>query len=205
MDVLRPFVDAFVGHTYVVVFSVALIDATGVPFPGRLLLAGAGAYAASGGAHAGAIIALSALGAMVSDQAWFWAATRGGAWLLDVYCRLTRRPPGCADETVAGLERYGPLSVILGRFFTVVRVVVWPTLVRNGLGRARFTALDAVGALVWSGLWVGLGFMVGDRWQDAAQSVSGWLTLAALVLAGGLAAPLALRAWRRHARRRGAH
>src|SRR5207245_380707 len=190
------------------------------------------------------------LGAMLTDQVWFWTATRGSAWLMDVYCRLTRRARGCIDDSVAGLARYGPpsvilgrfftvvrvvtwpmllqyrsgspclrapdacvaglarygpLSVILGRFFTVVRVVTWPMLVRNGLGWPRFAALDAVGAVVWSAIWVGLGWIVGDQWQDAAQSASGWLLIGGAVFVVGLAGPLALRAWRRRARERSAH
>jgi membrane protein DedA with SNARE-associated domain len=205
VDVLRPLFDAFVAHAYLVVFVGALIDATGLPFPGRLLLAGAGAYAAAGNASLGGFIALAALGAMLADQLWFWTATRGSAWLMDVYCRLTRRPAGCADASLTGLVRSEPLAVILGRFFTVVRVVAWPVLVRNGLRWPRFVALDAVGALVWSAIWVGLGWVVGDQWQDAAQSVSGWLVLAGAVFVVGLAGPLALRAWRRRARERGAH
>ena len=205
VDVLRPLFDAFVAHAYLVVFVGALIDATGLPFPGRLLLAGAGAYAAAGNASLGGFIALAALGAMLADQLWFWTATRGSAWLMDVYCRLTRRPAGCADASLTGLVRSEPLAVILGRFFTVVRVVAWPVLVRNGLRWPRFVALDAVGAFVWSAIWVGLGWVVGDQWQDAAQSVSGWLVLAGAVFVVGLAGPLALRAWRRRARERGAH
>jgi membrane protein DedA with SNARE-associated domain len=205
MDVLRPLFDAFVAHAYLVVFVGALIDATGLPFPGRLLLAGAGAYAAAGNANVSAFIALGALGALVTDQVWFWTATRSSAWLVDVYCRLTGRASGCADAEVRSLARYGPLSVILGRFFTVVRVVTWPVLVRNGLNWPRFLALDAVGALVWSAIWVGLGWIVGDQWQEAAQSVGGWLLLAGAVFVVGLAGPLALRAWRRRARERGAH
>ena len=204
-DVLRPLFDAFVAHAYLVVFVGALIDATGLPFPGRLLLAGAGAYAAAGNASLGAFIALAALGAMLADQLWFWTATRGSAWLMDVYCRLTRRPAGCVDSSLTGLVRSGPLAVILGRFFTVVRVVAWPALVRNGIGWPRFVALDAVGAFVWSAIWVGLGWVVGDHWQDAAQSASGWLVLAGAVFVVGLAGPLALRAWRRRAGERGAH
>jgi membrane protein DedA with SNARE-associated domain len=205
MDVLRPLFDAFVAHAYLVVFVGALIDATGLPFPGRLLLAGAGAYAAAGNGSVTLFIVLGALGAMLTDQVWFWTATRGGVWLVNVYRRLTRRPSGGADGAVEGLVRYGPLSVILGRFFTVVRVVAWPVLVRNGLSWPRFVVLDAVGAFAWSAVWVGLGWIVGDQWQDAAQSATGWLVVAGAVLVVALAGPLALRAWRRRTREGGAH
>jgi membrane protein DedA with SNARE-associated domain len=203
MDVLRPLLDALVSHAYLVVFAGALIDATGLPFPGRLLLAGAGAYAAAGHASVAAFVALAALGAMLADQLWFWTATRGSAWLIDAYCRLTRRPPGCVDDSLSALLRSAPLAVILGRFFTVVRVGAWPLLVRRGLRWPRFVAFDAVGALVWSAIWVGLGWIVGDQWHDAAQTVSGWLVLAGVVVMASLASLLALRAWRRRAR--GAH
>jgi membrane protein DedA with SNARE-associated domain len=205
MDVLRPLFDAIVEHAYVVVFLGALIDATGLPFPGRLLLAAAGAYAAAGHGHVGVFIALAALGAMVTDQAWYATAARGSAWLIALYRRVSRRADLVSDDGVAAFVRYGALNVILGRFFTVVRVVAWPMLVRSGLGWARFTALDAVGATLWATIWVGLGWIVGDQWQQAAQSVSGWLFVAGVVVALAVVASLALRAWRRRARETGAH
>ena len=203
MEVLRPLFDALVAHAYLVVFAGAFIDATGLPFPGRVLLAAAGAYAAAGNANIAVFIALATLGAMLADQLWFWAATRGSTWLVNLYCRLTRRPRGCADDSFAGLVRYGPLGVVLGRFFTVVRVFVWPVLVDNGLRWPRFVAADVVGAVVWSSLWVGLGWIVGDQWRDTAQSAGGWLTLAGAVFGIGLAGSFALHVWRR--RTRGAH
>ena len=201
MDVLRPLLETLAEHAYVVVFFGALIDATGVPFPGRLLLAAAGAWAAAGNGGLGAFIALATLGAMASDQLWFWAARRGSAWLANVYCRLTRRASGL-DEEIARVARYGGLAVVLGRFFTVVRLVAWPVLARNGLRWPRFVAFDALGAAVWSSIWLGIGWIVGDQWEHAVQSASGWLLLAGAIVVLGMAGPLAQRVWRRRAQRR---
>jgi membrane protein DedA with SNARE-associated domain len=201
MNVLRPLLEALAEHAYAVVFFGALIDATGVPFPGRLLLAGAGAWAAAGHGSLSAFIALATLGAMASDQLWFWAANRGRAWLASMYCRLTRRAPAGVDEDIARVARYEALAVVLGRFFTIVRLVAWPVLARNGLRWPRFVAFDALGAAVWSSIWLGLGWVVGDQWQDAVQSVSGWLLLAGAIVVVGMAGPLALRVWRHRAQR----
>jgi len=205
MDVLRPLFDAFVAHAYLVVFVGALIDATGLPFPGRLLLAAAGASAAAGNGSRAAFIALGALGAMLTDQMWFWTATRGSVWLVDIYRRLARRRASAGDASVESFVRYGPLSVILGRFFTIVRLVAWPVLIRKGLAWPRFIVLDAIGAFTWSTIWVGLGWIVDDQWQDAAQTASGWLMIMGVVVLVALAGPLALRVWRRRAREGGAH
>jgi membrane protein DedA with SNARE-associated domain len=196
MDVLRPLLEALAEHAYLVVFVGALIDATGVPFPGRLLLAGAGAWAAAGHASFGVFLALASVGAMLSDQLWFWMARRGSTWVADAYCRLTRRPSGWVDESVASVVRYGALAVVLGRFFTIVRLVAWPVLARTRLTWPRFVAFDALGATVWSSLWLGLGWIVGDQWQDAVQSVSGWLVIGGAVGVLALAGPLALHVWR---------
>jgi membrane protein DedA with SNARE-associated domain len=198
--VLRSLLEWFHDYTYSVVFLVALIDATGIPFPGRLLLAAAGASAAGGHASMPLLTAVAALGAVVSDHGWYWAAVRGERWPLDLYCRLTRRQRGCVDDVGPALARYGALSIPLGRFFTAVRAFAWPLAVTH-VSYGRFLALDVLGATVWSALWVGLGFIVGDQWESAAASAGGWIALASVVVFAAIALPLAWHVWRRRAAR----
>jgi membrane protein DedA with SNARE-associated domain len=69
MDALRPLFDWLVEHTYMVVFIGTVIDATGLPFPGRVLLAAAGAMAAAG--HANVLIVIAVGG---SGHTWSWGA-----------------------------------------------------------------------------------------------------------------------------------
>ncbi|HEX3176680.1 MAG TPA: hypothetical protein VHZ49_08385 [Methylomirabilota bacterium] len=199
METLRPLFDWLIDHPYPVVFVGTLIDASGLPFPGRLLLAGAGALAANGHAHVAVVIALAALGAMLVDHAWFLTISRGSTRLIDLYCRLTRRPPGCAVQDADYFRRYGAATIVLGRFSTVVRVVAWPVASANGIGLGRFAALDFCGATLWASLWVLLGWLVGDHWQSAAQAAGGWATAVGAVAILVLAAPVALRMWRRRA------
>ena len=47
-----------VEHTYAVVFIATLVDATAIPFPGRIILAAAGALAAAGDVSLTLVIAL---------------------------------------------------------------------------------------------------------------------------------------------------
>ena len=198
MDVLRPLIDWLADHTYLVVFIGTVIDATGLPFPGRVLLVGAGAMAATGHANVLGVIALGALGAILVDHAWYLTITRGSNWLVDVYCRLTRRPRGCSPDTDY-FRRYGAASIVLGRFFTVVRVVAWPIAATHGVGWVKFSALDVLGATLWASIWVSLGWLVGDQWESSAKSAGAWASVAGAVVVSVLAAPLALRAWRRRA------
>src|SRR5438045_1811784 len=108
MELLRPLFDWLVDHTYLVVFIGTVIDATGLPFPGRLLLAAAGAMAAAGRANVFVVIALGALGAMMVDQIWYLTVTRGSNWLDDVYCRLRGRSRRRGhDDAGHYFRRYG--------------------------------------------------------------------------------------------------
>lgn len=197
MDVLRPLFDWLIDHTYLVVFVGTIIDATGLPFPGRLLLAAAGAMAAGGRANVLLVIALGALGAMLVDQVWYLTITRGSNWVIDTYCRLRGRPRGCADDDVDYFRRYGGATIVLGRFFTVVRVVVWPVAASHGVGYGRFVLLDAAGATLWASIWVLLGWTVGEHWEAAATAVGGWTTGIGIAVVLAVVVPLALRYRRR--------
>lgn len=199
MDALRPLFDWLAEHTYLVVFLGTVIDATGLPFPGRVLLAAAGAMAATGHAHVLIVIAVAALGAILVDQAWYLTVTRGSNWMIDAYCRLRGRERGCSEDAVDYFRRYGGLTVILGRFFTVIRVVVWPVAASHGLGYGRFAILDVVGASIWASIWVLLGWFVGEHWEWAAKSVGGWTAGIGTVIVLALALPFFLRVRRRRA------
>ena len=71
-------IDWLAAHTYVVAFAGALIDATGLPFPGRLLLVAAGAVTAAQGYPVAVVIVLGAAGAVLTDQLWYFAGRSGG-------------------------------------------------------------------------------------------------------------------------------
>jgi membrane-associated protein len=200
METLRPLFEWLVDHTYLVVFIGTVIDATGLPFPGRLLLAAAGAMAAAGRANVFIVIALGALGAMLVDQVWYLTVTRGSNWLIDVYCRMRGRPRGCRDDAGDYFRRYGGATIVLGRFFTVVRVLVWPAAATYGVSYSRFVMLDVLGALLWASIWVLLGWFVGEQWEAAAKGLGGWTAGIGVVIALALAVPFALRFLRRRAR-----
>ena len=82
-DVVTRSVVGWLGaHTYPIVFVGTLIDASGVPFPGRLLLVAAGALAGSGRGSIVVIIVLGTVAAVLMDHVWYLAGLWGGERLL---------------------------------------------------------------------------------------------------------------------------
>jgi membrane protein DedA with SNARE-associated domain len=187
--------EALARHTYGVVFLATLIDATGFPFPGRLILAAAGAYAAhAAGVSVLVVIAFGMAGVLICDHAWYFAGGLGGDRLLALYCRLTFSSRDCVRRTTDWVARYGPGVILVGRFVAVVRILSWPVARARGLGYPAFLALDLLAALVWTSLWVGLGWLLGARWAEAPAS----LRMVGLAVAGAAALAVAIAAiWRR--------
>jgi membrane protein DedA with SNARE-associated domain len=181
-------------HTYGVVFVATLIDATAIPFPGRILLAAAGAVAATGEVSAPAIIALGAAGVLITDHLWYFAGSLGGDRLLRLYCWLTFSSPDCVRRTTDWLKRFGALTIVAGRFVAAVRLLAWPLARQHGVGYPTFLALDTVAALVWTSIWVGLGWFLGDRWANASTEAR-WVGVALGAIA--TLAILGFQLWRR--------
>jgi membrane protein DedA with SNARE-associated domain len=197
---IQPLGAWLVAHTYALVFVATLVDATAIPFPGRVVLAAAGAVAAAGDVDVLLVIALGAAGASIVDHAWYFAGSLGGDRLLRLYCRLTFSSPDCMERASGWFERYGPLIILVGRFVAAVRVLTWPLARDHGVRYPTFVALEVPAALLWTGTWVGLGWLLGARWAEAPTQAR-WV-MVGLACAGALAF-LAVSLWRRARARRG--
>ena len=192
--IVRQLTAWLVEHTYAVVFLSSLIDATAIPFPGRIVLAAAGGFAAAGETNAVMVIALGTAGVVIADHVWYCAGSLGGDRLLRLYCRLTFSSPDCVERTTDWFKRFGALTIVVGRFVAAVRVLAWPLARDHGVGYATFLALDVAAALAWTTIWVGLGWLLGGRWAEAPAEIR-WISVALAIAAA--ASFLVARWWRR--------
>jgi membrane protein DedA with SNARE-associated domain len=151
-------------HLYAVVFLGALVDAVGVPFPGRIMLITAGSLAdpaRDSSADAWIVIAVAAAGTVVGDHAWYLLGRLAGRRLFERYCRivhLSQRRIAAADRF---LRRFGGLALVIGRLAATLRIVVTPLAVSRGMSYGRFLAFDLLGAVLWVMGFVWLGRAAG--------------------------------------------
>jgi membrane protein DedA with SNARE-associated domain len=202
MEELLAFIRA---HAYLGIFVATLVDATGVPFPGRILLVTAGALAATAtDVSVTGLVLAGALGALVGDHAWYLAGRLGGERLLGLYCRVSSRRRRCIDRARDLLARFGGLAFVLGRFFAGVRILSAPVAATGGFGYLRFLVFDLAGALVWSATFVLLGYVVSAQAPGLIErlGVPGAIAIALGVTAAGAAIVLVVRRFSRSARAR---
>jgi membrane protein DedA with SNARE-associated domain len=131
-----------------------------------------GALARTG--HASLLLALLAglPGTMMFDWLYWWAGRRWGSRALTMlvgrHPRAARRIPWV--QRIA--QRWGGPAVILAYLLPVPNVLIYAAVGWTGMGLATFLALDVLGALLWVGLLVGLGYAIGQRAVDVAHAVS---------------------------------
>jgi membrane-associated protein len=152
-----------------------------IPFaPAEPLLVGAGSYAATGALHLPLVVAAAASGSLASDLAKYALGRAAGPALLR---RLRRRESGAraVDWIESRASRIGPAVIIPSYFvpFGVVAATLLCGALRMRLGPVA--AASAIGAALWSTLFIGLGYAGGAVMHDPLRGA-----LLALPVALGL-------------------
>jgi membrane-associated protein len=160
MDAARPFLGWLHEHLLPVVFLTSLIDAMGLPFPGRAMLVAAG-IAAAGHRDVVLLVMTGVAGALLGDHLLYALGRQRGPRLLALYCRLSLGSVRCVENTLACFRRFGALAVLVGRFSTGVRLFAAVLAGSGEISYWRFLLLDLIGSLVYMSLWIVLGAAFG--------------------------------------------
>ncbi|OSP56150.1 DedA family protein [Pseudoruegeria sp. SK021] len=157
------------------------------PLPTSALLASAGAFAASGDLQLWQVFAAGITATLVGDQFMFQLGRTGSARFAALSTARSR-PFARAEGLIA---QWGGLGVFLSR--TILSPVgPYVSFVAGGaqMRRVRFTLAAAMGALIWVGAYVGIGYLVSGQLEAAMDLIaSGGAMIAAVLVAvviGGL-------------------
>lgn len=168
---------------YLGLLLATLIDATGLPFPGRVVLVAAGAAMAKDWGQVAVMTAAGALGAVIGDHLWYAAGRLGTAdRLTALYCKLSLASGRCEARARSRFDRFGPLAIVIGRFVAGVRIVAAPMAGGGAIPYPRFLLFEMIGAVAWAGLFVVLGYALGAQWRALFEHHGWGVALAALAV-----------------------
>ena len=141
------------------VFANVLALQLGLPVPAYPTLIVVGAVTARGEISLPQVIGVAVLASLIADGAWYFAGARLGRRVLRLMCRLSLSPDTCVRRTENIYERWGPPSLMVAKFVPGFAAVATSMagVVRTPL--PRFLLFDALGALLWSGAAVLLGWI----------------------------------------------
>ena len=184
MDALDVFVRAY---GYAALWSVMVIQQILPLIPGEPLLLGAGAFAATGHLNVWLAAVCAVAGSVMGDLIWYEIGRLGGHRVLRRLCQLSLEPDTCvrrAEDTVA---RRGASALLIAKVVPGFNGIGQPLAGAIGMPRLRFILCDTLGAVLWTGLYIGLGYALRDQLAEVAGFASrlgGWaITLAVGVFA----------------------
>lgn len=186
-------------HGYSVLFVWVLAEQLGLPLPATPLLLAAGALAGAGQMNIWLAIALAVLASLLGDVSWYEFGRRRGGKVLNLLCRISLEPDSCVRKTENAFVRHGSRSLLLAKFVPGLNTMAPPLAGIIGMRLWRFLIFDALGALLYIGLFTGLGFVFSNQLEQVAARVASLGFSLLVILGGGLAAYVA---WKYIQRRR---
>lgn len=169
--------------------ATTFLSCLALPIPASILMTTAGGFVAAGDLSLLPTFAAAAAGGIAGDQLGFWAGRRVGTPLL----RHLRRDPArdkLLARAVRMMDKRGGIAVFLTRWlFSPLGPWVNLTAGSTGYRWHRFTVAGVAGEAVWSGLYVGMGYVFAGNIEAASDmlgSALGLLASAAAVLILGL-------------------
>ncbi len=164
-----------------------------LPIPSVVFLMAAGALSARGEMRTSIIVLLGVLGCLAADGIWFWLGRRWGSQALRLLCRFAADPRRCSENAHEKFHRYGLPVLCVAKFLPGLDVVMPPLVGAEGAPLSGFLVLDALGGFLWSGFYVGLGYLFSDQVDVAIR----WAQHFGTALAIAIVVPVCLYAgWR---------
>jgi len=180
------------------VFVNVLFLQAGLPLPAYPTLIVAGAYAAMGGNPLWQLVAVGVLASLIADTGWYLAGRRFGMRILSTLCRVSLSQDSCVRQTESIFQRFGPASMLFAKFVPGFASVATALAGAIRLEYWTFVLFDAVGAGLWVGLGVGLGYFFRDAIGEVMATLSSLGKQGLMLVVAGFAAWIVVKWWRRH-------
>jgi membrane protein DedA with SNARE-associated domain len=178
-------------HGYVVLLGWVFAEQVGLPLPSMPLLLAAGALAGAGRMSFFASLFYAMLAAVAADSIWYHLGRRKGIRILQLLCKISLEPDSCVRRTEGVFSKQGARSLLLAKFLPGLGTVAPPLAGIFHMRPRRFLLFDALGALLWAGTFLGLGFLFSGEIERLAAhlaALGGWLLV---LILGALAAYIA--------------
>ena len=166
-------------------FAVVFIEQLGAPLPSPPFLLAAGGLAGIGKMNPVLALLLATLASLLADSIWFYLGRARGSRILRLLCRISIEPDTCVLRTENVFVRYGMRGVVFAKFIPGLGTVMPSLAGMYGVSIGRFVAFDGLGALLYAGCFLLLGFLFSNQLQQVADALDR-LGKGALVVLGSL-------------------
>jgi membrane protein DedA with SNARE-associated domain len=176
-----------------------MLEDFGIPVPGETILIAGAIYAGAGRLNVVLVGVVAFLAAILGDNIGFAIGHFGGRALALRWGKYVFLTPERLDKAEAFFDRRGAIVITFARFVEGLRQANGIIAGITGMHWLRFLIFNAIGAALWVGTWVSLGYFAGNHIGTIYHYInlySYYVLIAVAVLLAGYIA------WRLRRRRR---
>ena len=140
-----------------------LVEDFGIPVPGETILIAGAVYAGAGRLNVVAVGVAAFIAAIIGDNIGFAIGHFGGRALALRWGKYVFLTEERLNKAEAFFDRRGAIVITFARFVEGLRQANGIIAGITGMHWLRFLIFNAIGAALWVGTWVSLGYLAGDH------------------------------------------
>ena len=141
------------------VFLNVMLNQVGLPLPALPTIVTAAALNAQYPHRLAAVLLAGLMGALLGDLVQYWCGRRYGRRILALVCRVSLSPDFCVSQTQTLLGKVGSVSLLFSKFLPGISLLSVAMAGITKMPLPLFLMLDGIGALMFFGIWMTLGWM----------------------------------------------
>jgi membrane protein DedA with SNARE-associated domain/rhodanese-related sulfurtransferase len=180
---VNPHVQDIIRHGYVWLFLAALLERLGLPLLVTPVMVAAGAVAGIGDLSLVGIILVAVVASEIGDLVWYELGRLQGSSVLRLLCKISLEPDSCVRRSEDAFARHTTTSLLSSKFVPGVGRLAGPVAGMSGMGRGRFLLINALGSLLWAGVFALVGYIPARKLpiDVLLEETAGWLLALLLV------------------------
>jgi membrane protein DedA with SNARE-associated domain len=188
-------------YGYLAVGGLVLVEDFGIPLPGETILIAAALYAGAGKLNVVAVGVIAWVCAVIGDNIGFAIGHFGGRRLALKYGKYIFLTPKRLDQAEQFFDHHGGKIIVAARFIEGLRQANGIVAGITGMHWKRFIPFNALGAALWVGLWVSVGYLAGSHITTIYDQITRYSLYVLIALAVAVVALVVFRL-RKHRRTR---
>ena len=145
------------------IFALVLIEDFGIPVPGETVIIAGAIYAGSGRLSVFGVGVVAFVAAVLGDNIGYGIGRWGGRRLVDRWGKYVFLTPERLDKAEDFFDRQGAKIITIARFIEGLRQANGIIAGIAKMHWLRFLAYNALGAALWVGTWVSIGYFAGQH------------------------------------------
>ena len=167
-----------------------------IPLPSEIIMPFAGYLVSTGRFGLFLVATAGAVGCNIGSALAFEVGARGGRVLVERWGARLLLNPSEIEWADRWFERYGSITVLIGRLLPIVRTFIALPAGIARMNRWRFHAYTFVGSWLWCLALAYVGMQLGEHW-DSDPRLKIWMRRFDLVILAAIVLTLGTFLWRR--------